>query len=170
MNIKIRQIFIGFIFLLSSCAGLTEHDKYVFSYYKNNEANFNQCITNAKSDATYIACFFEQEKAYREAPESYLKNGFIKFAKKSKELHLKFFTKKISYDEFNRQYDLIIKDRDAELLSAAEDERSRRDADFLRRLGNAGKAYNDSMRQQQGDTIRCKSQSDGFGGVSTVCN
>lgn len=158
------------ISFLLSCAAPTEHDRYVFGYYERHEANFNQCTKNAKSDATYVACFFEQEKAYREAPESYLKNGFIKYAKKLKELHLKFFTKKISYDDFSRQYDLIIKDRNAELLSAAEGERSRRDADFLRRLGNADQAYNESLRQQQGGTIRCKSQSDGIGGISTVCN
>lgn len=170
IKVKNTLVLMVCIFLSASCAGLTEHDKYVFGYYERHEANFNQCTKNAKSDATYVACFFEQEKAYREAPESYLKNGFIKYSKKLKELHLKFFTKKISYDDFSRQYDLIIKDRNAELLSAAEGERSRRDADFLRRLGNAAQAYNESMRQQQGDTIRCKSQADGIGGVSTVCN
>lgn len=95
-------------FFLLSCTGLTEHDKYVLGYYERHEANFNQCTKNAKSDATYIACFFEQEKSYKDAPESYLTNGFIKYAKNSKELYLKFFTKKISYDDFSRQYDLII--------------------------------------------------------------
>ncbi len=72
------------ISFLLSCAAPTEHDRYVFGYYERHEASFNQCTKNAKSDATYIACFFEQEKAYREAPESYLKNGFIKYAKKLK--------------------------------------------------------------------------------------
>ncbi len=155
---------------LNACTGLTEHDKFVLSYYERHEAEFNLCTRNAKSDASYISCFFTQEKAYKEAPESYLKTGFYQYAKKSKELHLRFFAKKISPEEFSRQYDLMVKDRNAELLAAAESERSKRDEDFLRRLGNAGRAYNESIRQQQSDTIRCKSQSDGVGGISTTCN
>ena len=43
-------------------------------------------------------------------------------------------------------------------------------AEFMRRLGNAGQAYNESMRQSQPQSpIRCNSQSDGMGGFSTVC-
>ena len=155
------------IMLLVGCAGVTEFDNHIIERYKaileknascNSKANYPQAIDCARRQLTDM----------ESTPESYLKPVFLQYAKSNLDLVMQ--VKKMSKEQFISELEYIVKVRDEEAVYAAKAERSRRDSDFMRRLGNAGTAYNESMRQAQPQTpTRCDSQPDGMGGFSSVC-
>jgi len=156
--------------LLSGCAGLTEFDKHILSYHKLQEDQYFDCMKTANRNNEIIRCVQNLNRAYLNAPESYLKPPYVRYSKSLLDITRQFLSNKIRDDEFSSQLDTIRKTRDAELIYAAKEERNRRDTDFLRRLGNAGQAYNDSMREQKNPSVQCRSQPDGLGGFKTICN
>lgn len=152
---------------LVGCAGVTEFDTYIIDRYKAILEKNKSCNLNADYPQV-IDCARKQLADMQSSPESYLKPIFVKYANSF--LDLVNQAKKISEAQFMAELKYIVKVRDDEAVYAAKAERNRRDSDFMRRLGNAGTAYNESMRQSQPQSpTRCNSQPDGMGGFTTVC-
>ena len=155
------------ITLLVGCAGVTEFDTYIIDKYRAILEKNESCNVNA-NNAQVIHCARRQLAEMQSTPESYLKPAFVKYAKSFLDLVVQ--SKKMSEAQFKTELQYIVKVRDEEAVYAAKAERRKRDSDFMRRLGNAGQAYNESMRQTQPQSpTRCNSQTDGMGGFTTVC-
>ena len=154
------------IVLLLGCAGVTEFDKHIQSRINVSTEKMKSCF--AKKISSEIGCSKTYLADIQSMPDSYLKPVFIKFA----ESILNLVTKASSMTEkqFDAELSYIIQVKEDEALYAIKAERSRRESDFMRRLGNAGTAYNESMRQAQPQSpTRCNSQPDGMGGFTSVC-
>ena len=153
--------------LLIGCAGVTEFDTYIINRYKDILDRNSSCIKDANYPVV-LNCAKRQLAEIESTPDSYLKPAFVKYAKSF--LKLVNDSQRMSGDQITAEMQYIVKVRDEDLLFATKAERSRRDSDFMRRLGNAGTAYNESMRQSQPQSpTRCNSQPDGMGGFTTVC-
>lgn len=152
---------------LVGCAGVTEFDNYIIDRYKDIIERNSSCIKDANYPVV-LNCAKRQLAEIESTPESYLKPASVKYAKSF--LKLVNESQRMSGDQITAEMKYIVKVRDEDLLFAAKVERSRRNSDFMRRLGNAGTAYNESMRQSQSQSpTRCNSQPDGVGGFTTVC-
>jgi hypothetical protein len=155
------------IVLFVGCAGVTEFDTYIIDRYQAILGKNDSCSLNGNYPQV-LDCSKKQLADMQSSPESYLKPVFVKYA--SSYLDLVTQANKMSKAQFMAELEYIVKVRDSEAVYAAKEERSRRDSDFMRRLGNAGTAYNESMRQTAPQSpTRCNSQPDGVGGFSTVC-
>ena len=153
--------------LLLGCAGVTEFDTYIIGKYRAILEKTESCNVNANYSQA-VNCARRQLAEMQSTPESYLKTAFVKYAKSFLDLVVQ--SKSMSPAQFNTELQYVLKVREEETVYAAKAERRRRDSDFMRRLGNAGTAYNESMRQSQPQSpTRCNSQPDGMGGFTTVC-
>ena len=162
-----------FVFLILSitsligCAGVTEFDKYISNSYSAILEKNRTCLTNANYSQS-VSCAKSQLAEMQASPDSYIKPAIVKYAKS----YLKLATDsyKMSKGQVQAELEYITKVRDDDLLYAAKAERSQRNSEFMQRLGAAGKAYNESMRQAQPQSpTRCNSQPDGMGGFTTLC-
>lgn len=154
------------IISLNGCAGVTEFDKYIQSRINVSLEKLESCLT--KKISSDISCSKTYLADVQSMPDSYVKTVYIKFAESILTLVTK--SSSMTAEQFESEWLYIKKVKADEELYAIKAERSRRESDFMRRLGNAGTAYNESMRQSQPQSpIRCNSQSDGMGGFSTVC-
>ena len=151
---------------LIGCAGVTEFDNYIIESYRRILDKNESCTSNQRFPIL-VNCARSQLVEIQDTPESYLKPSMLKYAKSY--LHLMNQSRGMSQEQFDAQLKYIVKVRDDDAIYAAKAERSRRDDDFLRRLGAAGKAYNESMQQFQQPTTTCTSQPNGLGGFTSVC-
>lgn len=154
--------------LFTGCVTATESlDSQLNAIYEQINTVFDSC-TKTTSISNISQCGREFLENHQRLPDTYQKPPWVNYANRlyTATIDLQYGRIK-SWGDFNAAIQPALKLWESEMNYAVARENQRLQADGWRRLGEAGRAYNEAMRQQQPTT--CVSRPNAHGTIVTVC-